>query len=450
LVLLHRRKEAADGPVAAQRPPPMIWFGVFLAVLAAAIGTTSKQLIAASEHLQKPWLFHLGAGMNIAFGPLVDASAYAFAPQVIVAPFACLDVIFNAITAPYTLRWQHEKLTRSHVHGTALVFLGAMCTSIFAQADNIIRNVYELEEQLFFRPTSAAYMVVELVAIGIANLALRKQLLSPAFRGISLGVVAGILMGNIFFMKGVIGLIQTTASTGNFDAWWRPTPYILAICAAGGAIVGHLFMRKGLGEYKGVFMVTIFEGAHITAGCLSGCIVMEEMAGAPWWRYILYWVSVTLIISGMLIINKKSADAQIKGDGQTVGPGEKKFHIAQSFVVLPEEDRDGLTKHVGQAVDTELESPIGRKLEDVGLDAVDIVERGVGKKRQANGSGEPAEDAVTPSTRASSAPNGDRSFAFSGGTSNGHVHLTSRRPGAEHHRDSAQSRVDSYDSPRDM
>jgi len=102
-----------------------------LAVLASAIGTTSKQLIAASAHYQTPWMLHLGTGMNVLLGPLVDASAYAFAPQVIVAPFACLDIIFNAITAPYTLWWQQERLTRAHIYGTALVTVGAVFTSVF-------------------------------------------------------------------------------------------------------------------------------------------------------------------------------------------------------------------------------------------------------------------------------------------------------------------------------
>eukprot|EP00428_Durinskia_dybowskii_P054326 CAMPEP_0170317364 /NCGR_PEP_ID=MMETSP0116_2-20130129/59350_1 /TAXON_ID=400756 /ORGANISM="Durinskia baltica, Strain CSIRO CS-38" /LENGTH=395 /DNA_ID=CAMNT_0010570003 /DNA_START=42 /DNA_END=1226 /DNA_ORIENTATION=+ len=325
----------------------MILVGIFLAVLAAAIGTTSKQLIAASEHLKRPLLFHLGAGMNIALGPIVDASAYAFAPQVIVAPFACLDVIFNAITAPYTLHWQNERLTKVHGLGTALVSLGAIFTSVFADVDNKVYSVTELEAQLFFRPTSVGYLLVELTAIGMVRVALRKRWLNPAFRGISLGVIAGILMGNVFFLKGLIGIITTTASTGDFSAWLRPTPYILAAAAAGGAILGHIFMRKGLGEYKGVFMVTIFEGAHISAACLSGCVVMEEMAGSPFWRYITYWASVLCIVLGsMVVINKAAADAQIDG----------KFHIAQSYADV----------HVEETTCRPVEGPvIGRPLEHV-------------------------------------------------------------------------------------
>mmetsp|Transcript_46525 Transcript_46525/g.92483 ORF Transcript_46525/g.92483 Transcript_46525/m.92483 type:complete len:313 (-) Transcript_46525:146-1084(-) len=291
---------------------PTLFIGVFLAVLAAAIGTTSKQLIAAAAHLQKPWLSKFGVGMNMIVGPVIDAMSYAFAPQVVVAPFACLDVIFNAITAPYTLRWQQERLTRSHICGTALVSAGAVFTSLFAQTRSSVQSVHELEEQLFFRPTSVVYVAIELCAVACVQMALYKNCLPHAARGISLGLTAGILMGNVFFVKGAVSIIRLSASSGCYDAWLRPTPYILGACAAGGAIAGNIFLQKGLGEYKGVFMVTIFEGTHITAACLSGCIVMDEMASAPWWRYVMYWLSICLIICGLLVTNKASSCAQIE------------------------------------------------------------------------------------------------------------------------------------------
>jgi len=326
----------------------MIAVGILLAILAAAVGTTSKQFIAASEHLKKPWLFHLGASLNVAVGPVVDASAYAFAPQVIIAPFACLDVIFNAISAPYTLHWQRERVTRTHIYGTALVAIGAVLTSVFAQVDNKVYTVEELEQQLFLRPTSLAFLLIELAAISVVHVALRRKMLNPAIRGIALGVIAGVLMGNVFFLKGLLGIIQTSIATGRVDAWWRPTPYILAAAASGGAVAGHCFMRKGLGEYKGVYMVTIFEGAHITTACLSGCIVMEEMVGASFWRYVLYWLSVLSIVTGMLIINVSAAEAQIDG-------GSGRFHIAQSFT-------------------ESLHEGLGRRLEEINLSEVSAPE----------------------------------------------------------------------------
>mmetsp|Transcript_22078 Transcript_22078/g.61872 ORF Transcript_22078/g.61872 Transcript_22078/m.61872 type:complete len:391 (+) Transcript_22078:65-1237(+) len=301
----------------------MIILGIFLEVVAAALGTTSKQLIAYSEHVKKKWIFHLGAGINILVGPVVDASAYAFAPQVVIAPFACLDVIFNALTAPYTLHWQHERLTKAHVFGTGLVALGAVFTSVFGSVTDHTLSVYEFEAQVM-KPAGIVYLAVELLLIVTIQLCLKAQLLSSTTRGVALGVVAGILMGNVFFLKGFVNIVRESIATGEVYAWLRPTPYICVGCAAAGAVLGHIFMRKGLGEYKGVFMVTIFEGAHITAACLSGCVVMEEMAHAAWWQYSLYWVSVLVLVAGMLLINTAATDSQLGGQN-------KAFHIAQSM-----------------------------------------------------------------------------------------------------------------------
>jgi len=320
----------------------MILYGILLEVAAAALGTTSKQLIAYSEHVKKRWIFHIGASINIFVGPIVDASAYAFAPQVVVAPFACLDVIFNALTAPYTLHWQKEVLTRTHIYGVCLVAIGALFTAVFGSVHDVTLSVYEIEAQLT-KPASIVYLSVELVAILGISICLKLKCLSPMLRGISLGVIAGVLMGNAFCVKGFIGLIRRSIDHGEMEAWGRPTPYILISCAAAGAIVGHIFMRKGLSEYKGVFMVTIFEGAHITAACLSGCIVMSEMAHAPWWQYGLYWCSVSLIVVGMLLINTAAADAVLG----------RSFHIAQSFA-----DDEKVSKSIGRPYGVTFPQPI--------------------------------------------------------------------------------------------
>lgn len=329
----------------------MIAIGIFLEILAAALGTLSKQLIAMSEHYKRPCLFHTGATINIAVGPIVDASAYAFAPQVIVAPFACLDVIFNALTAPYTLKWQNEVLTRVHILGTGCVAAGAALTSVFADAEDLVYDVYLLEAQLL-RPLSIGYFCLELFSIISASIMLRKGLMTSMVRGIALGVIAGVLMGNVFFVKGIVSLVRHSISTGDTEAWLRITPYACIACAAGGAIVGHMFMRKGLGEYKGVFMVTIFEGAHITAACLSGCVVMSEMSGSAWWRYICYWASVGLIILGMLAINTAAADSKIG----------KQVHIAEHWAPQEEDEKAGFVDGAAPAPITS--APVGKTLSD--------------------------------------------------------------------------------------
>jgi len=291
----------------------MLALGIALAALAATLGTVSKQLLAAAEHYKKAWLFYLGAGINIVVGPVVDASAYAFAPQVVVAPLASLDVIINALTAPRILHWQEERLTRSHLLGVLMVSCGAVGTSLFAKREGErsgVMSVYDLEAQLL-RPASVGYLAAELLIVLAVCGLLKRGRLGPAARGLSLGAVAGLLMGNVFFAKGLLAIIRSTVEGGGWDAWARPTPYLLALGAVGGALGGNVVMRRGLAEYKGIFIVTIIEGAHIFAACLSGCVVMSEMDSAPWWRCLLYLCGVMMILGGLFAVNTAAADAQI-------------------------------------------------------------------------------------------------------------------------------------------
>merc|ERR1719321_2344229 len=75
---------------------------------------------------------------------------------------------------------------------------------------------------------------------------------------------------------------------------------------------------------------------------------MSEMSGAPWWRYVSYWASVLLIVSGMLFINTAAAEAKL---GRSV-------HIAQHFV-----DEEGMNLKEGQAP-----APIGKSTSDQDLE----------------------------------------------------------------------------------
>ena len=66
--------------------------------------------------------------MAMALGPIAEVSAYAFAPQSLLAPLDGFDVIWNILLAPYTLG---EAITGPKVMGTGLVFAGAVSAPIF-------------------------------------------------------------------------------------------------------------------------------------------------------------------------------------------------------------------------------------------------------------------------------------------------------------------------------
>mmetsp|Transcript_97457 Transcript_97457/g.281198 ORF Transcript_97457/g.281198 Transcript_97457/m.281198 type:complete len:384 (-) Transcript_97457:126-1277(-) len=381
----------------------MIVTGIALEILAAAIGTTSKQLIANSgSDDEKQWMFYFGCFMNIILGPVVDASAYAFAPQVVVAPFACLDVIFNALSAPYTLGWQRERLTHVHFAATALVTCGAVFTAIFGSVHDEYLTVHDIEKRLL-KPESLMYYLAEVSLMLGLNICLRAKVLSSTVRGISLGIVAGFLVGNAFCMKGFINIVRESLTTGDMYAWYRPTPYVLLGGAAAGAILGHLVMRRGLGEYKGVFMVTIFEGAHISAACLSGCVVMEEMRHAPWWQYILYWISIGVILSGMVLINTSATDSKL-GSGRG-------FHLAQTLTdheragLIPKDASVASTRYRGVARD----DLVAKQVDDAGVESTMEVSARPGTRQRdmVNGSSAPQ---VAPPDEAPEAAARSRTF----------------------------------------
>merc|ERR1719148_388853 len=103
-------------------------------------------------------------------------------------------------------------------------------------------------------------------------------------------------MGNAFLVKGLVDLIRYSIEEGDWTAFTNVTPYFLLLGAVSCSILGTFFMQSGLRQYKGIYMVTIFEGAHITFACLSGAIVMREMSESVWTDWLAYWSSVGCII----------------------------------------------------------------------------------------------------------------------------------------------------------
>jgi len=156
------------------------------------------------------------------------------------------------------------------------------------------------------------YFCTEAIVISTVSYLIHMGRLDATARGLALGATSGALTGNAFLVKALVGLIGTSVSSGDWSAWTRPTPYLVIIGAAGGAISGMLFMRRGLVEQKGVFMVTICTGASITASCLSGFIVMDEMNGVPLTQVCGYWLAVAMILVGMMVVHSASGDARIE------------------------------------------------------------------------------------------------------------------------------------------
>lgn len=289
--------------------------GVCFEILAAAVGTFSKQLIAFAEYRKHRPFVAIGVLFNIIVGPILDATAYAFAPQTIVAPFAGLDVLFNAVTAPCTLRFQHERLDWRHLVAAFMVAGGAGSSAFFASEAGNDDDTLTCEEfiERLASIRSILYMCVQLLGILIVMGSLWTGRCNGPAKGLALGTLAGVLMGNAFFVKGFVGFLRLSAESGDWSEFSTPVPYLVLAAACGGSLLGTFFMQRGLRDYKGVYIVTVFEGAHITAACLSGDLVMGEMEGAAWRYYCSYWLSVLVIVGGIILINTTAPRSEMEG-----------------------------------------------------------------------------------------------------------------------------------------
>jgi len=119
-------------------------------------------------------------------------------------------------------------------------------------------------------------------------------------RGLSLGMTAGSLAGNMFCMKALVKLIQATVEDHSKAEYWLDwLPYALVVGSVFFAVANLYFLAKAMREYEALFMGAVFEGSLITAGCVSGIVVFSEVEGLDLWKVGLYWLAVIIIVIGI-------------------------------------------------------------------------------------------------------------------------------------------------------
>mmetsp|Transcript_20803 Transcript_20803/g.58363 ORF Transcript_20803/g.58363 Transcript_20803/m.58363 type:complete len:447 (+) Transcript_20803:119-1459(+) len=288
---------------------PNLWYvGVLLEILSTMSGTIGKQLIRLSELRRRKKnvacakiLFASGLFINTFVGPIVDMAAYSFAAQSLIAPFGGLDVVWNAMLAPYMLK---ETLTPRRVLGCALILLGTVTAGLCGNHEDSEYTIEYLEDTLV-NWRVLIYFIAFFAWFLFNRLVLMPNPAGSAIRGISLGCTAGTIAGNMFCVKAAIELIQYSlhnTDTDGGDVWLHWLPYAMLAGAVFFALTNVIYMTKGLQEYEALFMVTVYEGSMIVSGCVSGAIVLMDLRGLEAWRIVLYTLGILVIIAGMYVI----------------------------------------------------------------------------------------------------------------------------------------------------
>jgi hypothetical protein len=275
--------------------------GIFLEVISGMVGVIGKQLIGYSaRHSEAKYAQAIGMFMTTILGAVLDAIAYGFAPQSILAPLHGMEISMNVIFAPCVL---HEKVAPAHIIGTLFVAAGASLTAVYGPHDAAPVSLETLEAKLFRWQVAAYILACGLgVLLCFAILRVRPRGSGDKIRGIVLGIVAGGISGNMCFLKCTMELLMVGLG-GDWSPWTHWLPYALAVLAASVAIGNVPLMVTALQEYEALFMVTVFGGANIIMACISGAVVLREMDGVDETQNMQYWASVFLILCGLFAIN---------------------------------------------------------------------------------------------------------------------------------------------------
>jgi len=283
----------------------MTWMlGVALEVVSTMSGTVGKQLIRLSE-LRKSsnpqfakGAFYGGLLVNTLCGPALDMAAYSFAPQSLIAPFGGLDVVWNALTAPYLLQ---ETLTFRRALGCCLICVGTVMAGSFGSHTDPVYTVEYLED-LLISWRVLAYCLLFSIWFAFNVLVLQKRSKGSVIRGVSLGVTAGTIAGNMFCVKAAVEIIQYSIDEDTGEPWKHWLIYVILLGAAFFAITNVKYMTTGLQEYEALFMVTVYEGSMIVSNCISGSLVLLDLRKLEAWRILFYFLSVVIIIFGMGVV----------------------------------------------------------------------------------------------------------------------------------------------------
>jgi len=292
----------------------LIPVGIALAVFASMTGTIGKQLLRFSEinkqrgnaYVAKVSLT-IGLALNTAVGPIVDMMSYMFAPQSLIAPLGGLDVVWNTLIAPCTLG---EKLTKTVIFGVVLIAGGATGTTAFGNHEDKDYNL-DMMKDIFIRKTVAFYLGSLVVWLLFNILFLQPRSSAPKgepwasgdpIRGLSLGMTAGSIAGNMFCVKAFIELLQASIRDDEPEIWAHWLPYVMLLGAILFAVTNLWFLTKAMREYQALFMGAVFEGSLICCACVSGMVVYSDLEYLSWYQIGIYWTALCSIVAGILVV----------------------------------------------------------------------------------------------------------------------------------------------------
>mmetsp|Transcript_54655 Transcript_54655/g.130423 ORF Transcript_54655/g.130423 Transcript_54655/m.130423 type:complete len:448 (-) Transcript_54655:171-1514(-) len=287
--------------VSSERPCRVVmgWWpiGVSLELLSTFCGTVGKQLIRYSSSADSAWALRGGLLLIIAIGPILDLTAYSYAPASLLAPLAAFDVVWNTLIAPFTL---HERLTSCRVASVVLIFIGTVL-SIRNGSRSQLMLTEGIAHELLVRWQVGFYLACFGAWYTFNCFVLLRRPKGDVVRGFAIGATAGSCAGNMFLMRTVCAFVKAAVVQQSL-APCKDWLMVAAVLGAGFFSLSDLYlMTVGMREYEALFMVTLYQGAQVVANSVSACIVLLEMRSWPVDRILAQALCIGVVIVGLLV-----------------------------------------------------------------------------------------------------------------------------------------------------
>ncbi|RLO13084.1 hypothetical protein DYB28_008483 [Aphanomyces astaci] len=256
--------------------------GIVLSLAASLVGTVGKVLMKLAHKRRENLLYFAGAFVCvIILNPVFDAWSYSFAAQSVLAPMAGFSVVWNIVLSPFVLQ---EKLSDQVVQGSSIILVG--CGLVSMSGDHA--SPTHTPDQLYALFSEAIFIVY--ASISVASCIALSYIVhtfprSSYTRRFAFGALAGLVGGNLYFMKTSVELIGNGG-----EVWTYVGTYFIFAGALGSAAGGIFVLNLGLKEYDALYVVAIYESFLIL------CVVM-------------YPVSIVTTIVGVVVLSRQPSQA---------------------------------------------------------------------------------------------------------------------------------------------
>uniref|UniRef100_K3X3J4 Uncharacterized protein n=1 Tax=Globisporangium ultimum (strain ATCC 200006 / CBS 805.95 / DAOM BR144) TaxID=431595 RepID=K3X3J4_GLOUD len=274
-------------------------------------------------HSSKVWYMYFYAGLvsMLVLNPALGAVAYCFATQSLLAPMAGLTIGWNTLMGPILL--PHERLTTNDFVGALLIFTGCVLVGVSGTHETPPLSVAELTKRFVSVPFllyCVALLVLMSFLIHHAKEALRfnytakkaragtpgrsrKTELSQLSR-VSLSVFSGIMSGQLFFLAATMKILHDQETKSS--AFTYPILYVCIVGAISTALFGLYLLNEALKVEDAVVVIYLYEASYILAGAISGLCFFRDMRHLLAWHYVVYSLSLVLILFGIYVVAKRN------------------------------------------------------------------------------------------------------------------------------------------------